>query len=169
MKLYWYPVTLIATLILLAGCRKEVSVELPQTHVDKANEFKKAVDQRKFRLTAFYSDVPIDYVEDDAEVKRETNLWGYVSGYLKDDIMLFRNDTDVDVDQNLIKMPGEATQILQRKYIIRADADGAYMKFLDYQYNPLEYHLHEITNDYFILYLPWKPGINLYSRFNLLP
>ena len=119
-----------------------------------------------YQLKSFYSDIPIDYIETDTIVKHETDLWSYVSDYLKDDVNDFiENTTDVQIHQNAIKMEGMNDAILHMKYVIGKDDKGAYMKFLDNEYKPLKYRLSKIAKNYFIIYLPWKNGSTIYSRF----
>jgi hypothetical protein len=157
-------------LFLFTACEKELSLELHQSDVKKAEEFQKIVSDKKFQIKAYYSDIPVDYIETDDVVLQETELWGYVSEYLKDDINTFvSNNTDVTIEQNDVKMPGLDDAVLNRKYFIGVDEKGVYMKFLDYQYNPLTYRVYEMTDTYFILAIKWKQGATLYSRFDFIP
>jgi hypothetical protein len=120
----------------------------------------------KFQLRAFYSDIPIDFVENDDVVKGETDLWGYVNDYIKDDIdELDEESGQVIIYQNDIKIPGSDEAILYRPYKVGTDSEGRYMKFLGPEYEVLHYRLLEITDDYFIIYLKWKHGSTIYSRF----
>ncbi|MEP7257782.1 MAG: hypothetical protein ABI687_05330 [Flavitalea sp.] len=169
MKLIRISFASLLVLIFLSGCKKELSLEQAESHVEEAHDFKDFLIDKDFRLKAFYTDTAIDYVEDDAEVKSETNLWGYVSGYLKDDTNTFHSNLTVDIAQNAIVMPGLTDAVLNRSFSVGSDGAGVYMQFLDYEYNPLTYRLKEMTADHFIVYVPWKNGIFLYSRFDLLP
>ena len=169
MKLFSFSLASLFALVSLMGCKKELSLEQSASYIKEAQDFKAFLTDKNFRLTAFYTDTPIDYVENDAEVKSETNLWSYVSGYLKDDTNTFHDDLTVDIAQNAIVMPGLTTAVLSRTYSIGSDGVGVYMQFLDYEYNPLTYRLKEISADHFIIYFLWKNGISLYSRFDLLP
>lgn len=161
-----YPFLFLLILFSITGCEKETSLELHQPDIENANIFKGIVTNHKFQLSAFYSDIPIDYVETDSVVKEETNLWGYVSGYLKDDLNLFTDNKEVFIEQNNIKIPGQDSSVLCRTYFIGADEDGTFMRFLDYQYTPFKYRLHEFHADYFILAIAWRQGATLYSRFD---
>jgi hypothetical protein len=121
---------------------------------------------RKYQLRGFYSDIPIDFNEHDDTIKSETDLWSYVNDYIKDDVdELFTDSTLVRVYQNDIKMPGNDEPIFDKYYFIGNDAEGPYMKFLGPDYEQLKYRLQEINDDYFIIYLKWKHGSTVYSRF----
>lgn len=169
MKQNMLSVACLVALLPVTSCEKELSTEGSSVHLETAKAFNDFVGEKKFRLTAFYSNTPIDYIEDDGEVRAETNLWSYVSGYLKDDINIFYTDNTVDVVQNEIKIPGIDDAVLPRTYSIGASESGAYIRFLDYQYNALQYNLESIGDNYFIVYVPWKDGVRLYSRFDLMP
>jgi hypothetical protein len=151
-----YSVVLILILLFLSGCEKELSLEngkLPKTF-------------RKYQLKAFYSDVPIDFLEYDDEVRYETDLWAYVNDYIKDDINVFTDSsTALAVYQNEIKMPGLDDPIIYTTYFIGKDNEGPYMRYLTNEYKPLRYRLIEINEDYFILGLKWRQGAMLFSRF----
>jgi len=155
--------------ILLVGCQKELSLELSSEYIKQANELKELVKGKPFRLVDFYSNIPIDYIEDDGEVKLETDLWGYVSGYLRDDRYLLYDDYTLDIIQNDLKIPGSAEEVLSRTYAIGTDANGVFMRFLDYRYNALTYRLHETSEDHFILSISWSQGATLYSRYEFAP
>jgi hypothetical protein len=153
-----YSLILVLALLTLTGCQKELSFEngLP---VEKETT-------RKYQLRDFYSDVPIDFVEYDTEVKSETELWAYVRDYLKDDVNEFYLDSSlVRVYQNELKIPGNDAPVLDKLYAIGTDAEGPYMNFLGPDYEPLKYRIQEYNEDYFILYLNWKDGSTVYSRF----
>jgi hypothetical protein len=168
-------------ILVFTGCKKELSLEnqttppppptIPEWHPDLNNESDvlQVLTSGKFQLRAFYSDIPIDYVENDDQIKNETNLWPYVSEYLKDDVNIFHNDsTNVDIEQHQIKMEGVDDAVLHKKYKVGKDNAGIYMKFLDNKYNPLKYRLTEIGKDYFVVGIGWKNGSTLYSRFQKL-
>lgn len=157
---------LLITTLFFAGCGKELSLEnsKPADLVVSVEEI-----SRKYQLKAFYSDIPIDFIENDEEIRSETDLWVYVKDYIKDDINEFYNDsTLVQIYQNDIKIPGNSAAVLQKYYFIGTDSDGWYMKFLSPEYETLRYRLQEINEDYFIIYLSWKHGSKIYSRFERL-
>lgn len=151
---------LLITTMIFASCGKELSLENAQPP-EPVKE-----TSRKYQLKAFYSDIPIDFIEHDEEIRSETDLWTYVHVYLKDDINEFYTDsTLVQIYQNEIKMPGNSNAVLQEYYSIGTDSDGPYMKFLGPDYEPLLYRLQEMNDDYFIIYVRWNQGSTVYSRF----
>ena len=159
---------LFATVLLLTACEKELSQEgviiIDPTVPDPKPE---PVDTTvTFQLTAYYSDIPIDFDESDAEVRSETDLWRYVFDYLKDDHYIFHTDSTVDVVQHEMKMPGSNDPIFYRYYSIGTDINGEYMIYLTADYKQTKYRLHEMNEDYFILGLKWKDGARVYSRFD---
>jgi hypothetical protein len=169
MKLINYSVIALI-LFSLTSCEKELSLELATITPVKEVELQDFILDKKFRLVDFYSGIPIDYVQNDDTVKQETNLWPYASEYLKDDDNIFDpNGTDVTINQNISTIPGNDAPVLHRKYSIIKDNNGVHLTFLDYQYNPLMYDLYKIGADYFILSVEWKPGVTLYSKFEVIP
>lgn len=171
MKLISYS-AIAATLLVFSGCKKELSLELPNSPViiGKDEQFKNAILERRVQLKAFYSDIPIDYIENDDTVKQETNLWPYVSEHLKDDYTTFKtNGTDLMIEQNAVKVPGNDSAVLHRNYYVAKDDLGIYMNFLDYQYRPLRYEINQVGDGYFILSIKWKQGATLFSRFEVIP
>lgn len=168
MKIAMYlTVALLATGI-LSSCKKgdDVSAEDKK----KAEDFKAFVVEKKFQVKEYYSDKPIDYVEDDTEVKSETDLFAYVSPWIKDDWNVFDVNTNkVSVTQNERKIEGNSEAVIVKDFSIGADADGAYFNFLNYQYNPLKYRLVEFTADYFIVYADWHSGAKVFTKFQVIP
>lgn len=155
-----YSLTLLAICVIFASCSKELSLEN-----GKPTEPLKEIS-RKYQLRAFYSDIPIDFIENDDEIRSETDLWRYVNEYIKDDVNEFMNDTtEVLIYQNDIKIPGNDDPVLHKYYYIGTDSEGMYMKFLGPEYEQLRYRLLEMNDDYFIIYLKWKHGSTIYSRF----
>lgn len=120
----------------------------------------------KFQLTAFYSDIPIDFDKSDSEVKSETDLWSYVFDYLKDDYFVFSSDTTVEVIQNAIKKPGLNDEILYRSYHLGSDDLGEYIVYLSYDYEETKYRLYEMSEDHFVIGLMWTDGARVFSRFD---
>ncbi len=159
-------------LLSLVSCSKEYSLESGKPidiNAIKVDQFNSLIVEKKVQLKAFYSDTPIDYNETDNVVKEETDLWPYVSSWLKDDFTSFgSNGSSVTVEQNTVKMPGLNDDILHRSYTITKEDDGVYITFLDYQYQPLKYELYKVGVDYFILSIKWNNGATLFSRFELV-
>src|SRR5687767_10585351 len=127
--------SIVAVALLASGifssCTKED--EASAEDKQKAEEFKALVVSKQFRLSEYYSDIPIDYVEDDTEVKAETDLWGYVSFWIKDDLNVFDvNSGKVTVTQGANKYSGISEDVFVRDFSIGADKDGPYIQFLNY-------------------------------------
>lgn len=160
-------VALLATSV-LSSCKKddEASPEDKQ----KAEEFKAYVTAKQFQLASYYSDKPIDYVEDDTAIKSETNLWPYVSFWIKDDLNVFDVPSGkVTVTQNANKYAGISEDVFVKDFSIGADKDGPYVQFLNYQYNPLKYRLVEFNAERFTVYVDWHSGAKVFSEFKVMP
>jgi hypothetical protein len=166
MKIVTYlAVALIATGV-LSSCKKgeEASPEDKQ----KAEDFKSYIVAKQFTLVDYWSDKEIDYVEDDAEVKQETNLWPYVSIWIKDDANVFDVSTGkVTITQNANKYSGVTEDVFTRNFSIGADKDGPYFNFVNYQYNPLKYHLVDFNAEGFTVYVDWHSGAKVFSKFKV--
>ena len=165
-------VTFLAVALLATGvmssCKKgeEASAEDKQ----KAEDFKAYVATKQFTLVDYYADKPIDYVEDDTEVKQETNLWPYVSFWIKDDHNVFDVSTGkVTITQNANKFVSISEEIFTRDFSIGADKDGPYLNFVNYQYNPLKYRLVNFDAEGFTVYVDWHSGAKVFSDFVVVP
>ena len=180
----FYALLFPVVMLLFVSCEKELSyeggfvppppppptvtppIEEPPVELTDEEKFKQVLADNKFQLRAFYSDIPVDYNERDSQVKQETDLWPYVAPYLKDDVNTFSgSDDNVTIEQNAKKRPGLTDSLITRQYSLGSDDDGMYMIFLDYEYNPLQYRVHETGDDYFILSIKWNQGATLFSRF----
>lgn len=156
------PLLLLATFVIFFSCSKAVD----DAQQKKAEEFRTTVKNSQFIPVAFYSDKPIDYITDDTEIKSETDLWGYVKDHVKDDHNVFGPDTQLSILQNAVKIPTIDSAVILRSYTITPAKDMVIMKFVDYNYNPYDYWLHEFTDSYFILATNWHVGgAKLFSRF----
>jgi hypothetical protein len=152
----------------LSSCKKgdEASPEDKQ----KAEEFKAFIVSKKFQVKEYYSDKPIDYVEDDTEIKSETDLWNYVSAWIKDDWNVFDIAAGkVTITQNAKKIEGNSSETIVKDISVGADKNGPYFNFLNYQYNPLRYRIVEFTGDHFLVYVDWHSGAKVYSKFQVIP
>jgi hypothetical protein len=167
MKIVTYlSVALAATI--LYSCKK--GDDVPAEYKQKAEEFKTFVANKQFRLVDYYADKAIDYVEDDAEVKQETDLWAYVSIWIKDDLNVFDlSSNKVTVTQGEHKFEGITDDVFSKDFSIGADKDGPYLNFLNYQYNPLKYRILEFTDNHFIVYVDWHSGAKVFSEFEAVP
>ncbi len=169
-----YPLFLLAICLIFASCEKELSLEnaqptqpIPPTEPPPPPPPPPAKETRKYQLSAFYANKPIDFIDTDSEVRSEANLWGYVQEYLKDDIDEFTLDSNaVDIHQGANRIPGNDDSILHKTYSIGTDSKGTYIDFLGPDYEVLRYRLQEMTEDHLIIYLPWKNNSIIYSRFD---
>lgn len=179
-RLRLFGLTLAVLAVLFSNCGKELSLELyepppppvipdpPDPEPLTAEDLKNMLIEGRFQLRAFYSDIPVDYNSADSEIKEETDLWEYVIYYLKDDVNLFHAG-EVVIEQHESKAPGQSDDTLTRTYLVEENSEGIFMTFLDYQYDPLVYRVHEFGDDYFILSIEWEQGATLFSRFELVP
>ena len=111
-----YSLLLLFVAVVFTACQKELSFENGLNSVEPSKEI-----SRKYQLRDFYSDIPVDFNEQDDTVKSETALWSYVKDYIKDDVDEFFNDsTLVRVFQNDIKMPGRQSTQLQQRVVIKS-------------------------------------------------
>jgi len=162
----YLAVALLAT-TLFSACKKED--EASPEDKQKAEDFKSYVVGKQFQLEQYTSDKPIDYIEDDTEVKAETDLWPYVSLWIKDDFNVFDPASGkVTITQNAHKIDGISDEVFTRDIAVGADKDGVYFNFLNYQYNPLKYRVVEFAADHFLVYVDWNAGAKVYSKFKVL-
>jgi hypothetical protein len=141
-----YSLFLLAFCCILASCQKELSLENPghpePLPTDPTVPAEPVKETRKYQLRAFYSDIPIDFIEGDDEIRSETDLWRYVKDYLTDDVYEFTVDsTEVMVHQHAKKIAGNNEASFSKTYYIGTDSEGSYMKFLGPEYEQLRYRL----------------------------
>lgn len=168
MKIVTYLAVALIASGLLSSCKKddEASPEDKQ----KAEEFKASIVSKKYQVKEYFADKPIDYVEDDTEIKSETDLFHYVSAWIKDDWNVFDVNTGkVTVTQNSRKIEGNSAEVFTKDFAIGADKNGPYFNFLNYQYNPLKYRLVEFNDDSFLVYVDWHSGAKVFTRFRVIP
>jgi hypothetical protein len=109
-----------------------------------------------FQLTRYYSDSAIDYDETDTVVKAETDLWPYVSTWLKDDVYTFGSDGNVTINQNDAKIPSDSSATLSRPYAVVADDDGVKFTFLTNDYMALDYRLISMSDTLLTVSALWN-------------
>jgi len=171
-------VKFLAVALLLSGALtscskddKDNSNEIDPAYVAKADEFKAFIAGKNFQIKHYYSNEPIDYIEDDNVVKSETDLDQYISPWLKDDFnsLDFTNNT-VTVTQNNVKIDTVPAMpdVFTKSISVGAEKKGPYFNFLNYKYQPLKYYIQEIGADYFIIYADWHSGEKVYTRFELV-
>ncbi len=160
-KLY---LVLIAAVGILSGCTKSVSGDNKETQ-KRADDFSASIKTHKFKPVSFYSDKPIDYITNDAEVRAETDLWIYVKSYIKDDANQFNADGTVTIYQNALKFPGNDAPTLSTSYAVSAQGNDVMFNFVDYNYVVTKYKLEQFDNAYFTVYIDGPAGSKLFSKF----
>jgi len=169
MKMVTFLSVALLSVGIFSSCKKEKDDGIPEENKQKAEQFKAFVGEKKFQVKEYYSDKAIDYVEDDTEIKEETELFKYVSPWIKDDYNVFDVSANtVTITQNAVKMEGLPDEVFTRNFDIGADKDGAYFNFLNYQYNPLKYRLVEFADNYFLVYADWHSGAKVFTRFEVV-
>ncbi|HUQ66827.1 MAG TPA: hypothetical protein VM101_11765 [Flavitalea sp.] len=142
------------------ACKKD-SDSAPSDPVKAANE-KKAADLQvflkanQFELTRYYSDTPIDYIDTDQVVKAETDLWDYVSPWIKDDRYSFNSDGTVTIQQNAVKIQSDSSATLSRDYSVVGDASGVTFNFIGHIYQSLNYNLIEFSDTLLKVNAKWN-------------
>jgi hypothetical protein len=166
MKIAPYLTALVAA-VALFSCQKEDKIN-PE-YVQKAEEFKSFIQSKQFQIKDYYSDKPIDYIEDDGVVRLETELWKYVSPWLKDDFNVFDNSTGkVTITQNALKIESNPAEVIVKDFKIGADNTSPYFDFLSHEYNFLKYRLVEFTDTHFVVYADWQGGGKVFTRFEVI-
>lgn len=157
MKIATYLIVALAAASSFSSCKKEKGDEIDPAYVQKAEQFKTFVQSKQFQIADYYADKPIDYIEDDTETRSETDLWKYVSPWLKDDYNVFDVSAGkVNITQNAVKISTDASETIVKDISIVADKDGPYFNFLSHEYKPLKYRLVEFAWDQFIVYVDWN-------------
>jgi hypothetical protein len=164
-----YPL-LIAVTITVFACSKNKETADPVKAEDKAKAaaLKEFLKNDKLRLTKYYSETPIDYIDTDQVVKQETELWIYVSNWLKDDAYVFDADGNVNVEQNAARIESDTTPILNRNYSVVADAQGVAFDFIGHEYQDLAYRLISFTDTNLVVSATWN-GKKVISEYNTVP
>jgi hypothetical protein len=166
MKYLLFAVTVLA----LFSCNKKSEAPDPVRSEDKAkaaalSDFLKS---EKFRLTKYYSETPIDYIDTDQVVMQETQLWPYVSLWLKDDAYSFETNGDVLVYQNDDRIPTDTAAVLTRHFSVAADAQGVGFNFLGHEYQDLAYRLISFSDSNLVVWATWN-GKKVISEYKTVP
>ena len=162
------PFAILASLAIaiafLPACQKEENTKTELAK--KAEEFTAYTKGKAFVPTEFYADKPIDYIDTDETVKAETDLNAYIYNYIKDDQLIFDDNGVLRIIQNGIKIPGNDSAVITRKWKISPGTSAVSVEFVDYKYSRRVYNLVEFNDTSFLAYVPWKEyGAKLYSRF----
>lgn len=157
--------------LVFCSCTKNTGSDqsLEDGQKKRAEDFTTFLLDGTFRLTAFYSDKPVDYDESDTVVMQETELWAYVRPYVQDDTETFQTDGTVTINQGAIRYPGDNSDLLIRNYSVTYDKTNIYLAFIDYNYNALTYTLSGYNSSSMVLYVQGNGGAKLFSRFEKKP
>ena len=158
---------LLVLVFLSVSCSKSGNNANNDVQKKKAEDLAAYLLNKNFQPTAFYSDHPIDFDQSDNVVKQETDLWGYVRPYIKDDLNSFEANGVLVVNQGALTIAGSDSAQLHRIYSISYDNNNVYLHFVDYNYEPLQYTLSQFDDTGLVLYVTWDldPAVKLYSRF----
>lgn len=133
----------------------------------KAAELQTFLQANKFSLTRYYSDTPIDYNDTDQVVKAETDLWQYVSPWIKDDRYSFNSDGTVTIEQNANKLETDNSTTLTRNYAVTADEEGVAFKFIGHIYQDLTYRLISFSDTLIQVNADWN-GNTVISEYKVV-
>lgn len=155
-------------LLILGSCQKNLS-EKEDANKQKAAEFKTFLTSSgvKFHAVDYWAEKPIDYDQTDDKVVLETDLKKYIRDYLLDDDIYFGTNGIITFVQNQVKISSNSAAEIHVPYRAEGDANGVLFDYIDDQYKPLTYYLHEQGATYFVL--EWKrptDGVKLYSRYD---
>jgi hypothetical protein len=137
------PLTVIVLISLAAGsCKKETSDDLQK----RADEFQAYLIGKSFIPKDFYSDIPIDYDQDDADPTPLTDLKEYILDYLDDDTIVFLANGKLDIDQGDILYPGGVNEPKfpdnpEWSIEIKKAANEVLFNYLEYKYQEQRYVL----------------------------
>jgi hypothetical protein len=146
-------ILLLLVVCLGTACRKTNGGE-DAAAKQRSTDFQASVQDHKYKLVSFYSDKPIDYITNDAEV------------HVPDDENYFGANGALTIYQNADKFPGNNSEQINGSYSISVRGSDVIFKFVDYIYVPTEYKLLEFDNANFIVYIDGPSGSKLYSKFS---
>jgi len=163
---------LIALAFIVIACNKENNPALVDP-IDPADKAKAAalsdfLENDKLRLTKYYSETPIDYIDTDQVETLETELWQYVSFWLKDDAYTFDISGNVTVEQNANRISADTTPVLARHYEVFADAEGVGFDFIGHEYQDLPYRLISFSDTNLVVSAQWN-GKKVISEYHIVP
>src|SRR5690349_6366139 len=118
-----YPL-MIAVAILIFACNEKnetVTDPISAENKSKAAALSDFLKNDKMRLTKYYSDTAIDYIDTDQVVNPETALWGYVSNWIQDDTYSFDDSGNVTIEQNTKRIETDTSAIIMKKSSVAAD------------------------------------------------
>lgn len=167
------------TLIGMTSCMKdgEITILRPKTPASalelRADSLKNSLIGNHYLPVLFWSDTPIDYIETNNTITLETDLTKYIMPYIKDDVIPFNADKTLPAMQNMLKMPGADSAVLNRHWdvSISKEKNELYLTYLDYYYAPLTYTVTDFDKNHWVGYVKWTSlnvpanSSNLYTRF----
>lgn len=164
---------LIALSISLFACSKDSDTPDPVDPVkpedkEKAAALSEFLKNDKLRLTKYYSETPIDYIDTDQVVMEETDLWSYVSIWLKDDGYTFDQSGVVTIEQNANRIETDSSAVLTREYAVFADEEGVGFDFIGHEYQELPYRLISFSDSNLIVSATWN-GKKVISEYKAVP
>lgn len=135
---------------------------------EKATALSEFLKNDKLRLAKYYSETPIDYIDTDDVVMEETDLWNYVSLWLKDDAYAFDPSGVVTVEQNANRIATDTSAVLTRNYAVFADEEGVGFDFIGHEYQQLSYRLISFSDTGLIVSATWN-GKKVISEYKPVP
>ena len=163
---------LIALAFIVIACNKENDPAIvdPIDPADKAKAeaLSDFLENDKLRLTKYYSETPIDYIDTDQVETLETELWQYVSIWLKDDAYSFDLSGNVTVEQNANRISTDTSSVLTRHYEVFADAEGVGFDFIGHEYQDLPYRLISFSDTNLVVSAQWN-GKKVISEYHIVP
>jgi hypothetical protein len=162
------PLIIIIAIAIFACNKKETADPIKPEDKAKAAALTEFLKKEQFRLKKYYSEVPIDYIDTDQVVKAETDLWPYVSLWIKDDAYIFKNNGEVTIQQNNDRIQSDTSPVLTRNYAVQADKDGVAFKFVGHEYQDLNYRLISFTDTNLTVSASWN-GKKVISEYKTLP
>ena len=163
---------LIASAFIVIACNKkddDVVVDpIDPADKAKAEALSDFLENDKLHLTKYYSETPIDYIDTDQVVMQETELWQYVSLWLKDDAYTFDPSGNVAVEQNVDRISTDTSAVLTRHYEVFADKDGVGFDFIGHEYQDLPYRLISFSDTNLVVSAQWN-GKKVISEYHIVP
>jgi hypothetical protein len=163
MKPKFLPATLFLLLCaMVISCSKDSSDKVKSPLEQKAESLEAFLTGKHFVPVDFYSSRAIDYNQDDAETRLETNLKPYLLPYLADDIITFGTKPLLTVDQGKEKyIAGPGMPTVDSAYTtvwgvgtIKAK-DEVFFQYLDYNYTERRYTLDYYNDSTILAHVPW--------------
>jgi hypothetical protein len=171
MKAVSYLIVGLLCIVTVSSCTKKGTdgddTQIDPVIVAKSQAFRLYVSDKKFQVSDFYADKPIDYAEDDSTVhEKATELYQYTSKWIRDDLYSFDTTAaKVTIAQDSIKIAGNSDALIIKDFSIVPEKDGVKFKFYDHKYEPLTYTLVDMTDTYFLVYVDWVEGSKVYTKF----